>query len=214
MSRTVIEPAPSPGRTGFREGSLQMWLSFGARLVLGGVMLAAGGLKISDPNQAISAVTAYQILPSDLATLVGYGLPFFEIMLGLLLVLGLAVRATAATTGVLLVAFIAGVISAWARGLSIDCGCFGGGGQTDDPKYLEEILRDIGFLALAGWLVVYPASRLALDRSGLLGTGSRGVVDDLIDEEYEDEAALGLDEETSPTAAPVPGRSTDDDGAS
>jgi uncharacterized membrane protein YphA (DoxX/SURF4 family) len=189
MSGLSTEPvAPAAPRT-FREGPVQLWVSLGARLVLGGVMLVAGGLKVSDPNQAISAVTAYRLLPSDLATLVGYGLPFFEIMLGLLLVVGLAVRASAATTGVLLVVFIAAVSSAWARGLSIDCGCFGGGGETADPAYLQEILRDLGFLALAAWLVVYPASRFALDRTGLLGTGSRGIVDELIDEDIDTDGA-------------------------
>ncbi len=124
------------------------------------------GSKVSDPNAAISAVTAYQLLPSDLATLVGYGLPFFEIMLGVLLIVGLATRATAITSGVLMVVFIAAVASAWARGLSIDCGCFGGGGETSDPQYLPEILRDLLFLGLASWLAVFPASRFALDRSG------------------------------------------------
>ena len=174
----------------FREGPAQLWVSTAARLVLGGVMVTAGGLKVSDPNQAISAVTAYRLLPSDVATLVGYGLPFFEIMLGLLLIVGLAVRAAAATTGVLMVVFIAAVSSAWARGLSIDCGCFGGGGETANPQYLQEIGRDLSFIVLAAWLVTFPASRFALDRTGLLGTGSVGVVDELIDEELEYEHEL------------------------
>lgn len=201
MSGAVADSAaPAAAAPAFREGSLQLWASVAARLVLGGVLLTAGGLKVADPNQAISAVTAYRLLPADLATVVGYGLPFFEIMLGLLLVVGLAVRATAATTAVLMAVFIAAVTSAWARGLSIDCGCFGGGGQTDNPAYLQEIVRDLSFIALAVWLVVYPASRFALDRTGLLGTGTRGMVDDLIDEELEREHELGLD--------------TDDDGAS
>ena len=55
--------------------------------------------------------------------------------------------------------FIAGIASAWARGLAIDCGCFGSGGQLadgQDPGYLPEILRDLGFLALAGFLLIWP----------------------------------------------------------
>jgi uncharacterized membrane protein YphA (DoxX/SURF4 family) len=182
MTGTPGSPTAPADGSRFRQGPVQEWMSFAVRLGLGGVMLSAGGLKVADPNAAISAVTAYRLLPSELATIVGYGLPFFEIMLGLLLVVGLAVRATAATTGILLLVFIAAVSSAWARGLSIDCGCFGGGGQTDNPQYLQEIVRDLSFLVLATWLVVYPASRFALDRTGLLGTGGRGVVDDLIDD--------------------------------
>ena len=50
------------------------------------------------------------------------------------------------------------MIQAWARGLSIDCGCFGGGGAVDGGQtaYGRELLRDTGFLLLAGWLVVRP----------------------------------------------------------
>jgi uncharacterized membrane protein YphA (DoxX/SURF4 family) len=152
-----------------------------ARVALGLVLISAGGLKVADPNEAITAVTAYQILPDGLATLVGYGLPFFEIMLGLFLVIGLATRASAATAGVLMVVFIAAVSSAWARGLSIDCGCFGGGGATENPAYLPEILRDLLFLGLACWLVIFPASLLAVDRLGWFGTASHGLVDELIE---------------------------------
>jgi uncharacterized membrane protein YphA (DoxX/SURF4 family) len=112
-------------------------------------------------------VSAYQLLPASLATIVGWGLPFAEIALGLLLLAGIATRAVAAVAGMLLVIFIAGVVSAAARGLSIDCGCFGGGGQVDpgDTAYGIELVRDVGLLLLAAWLVWKPQSRFALDRS-------------------------------------------------
>ncbi len=187
MSTTSAPAADLSTHARFRGGRAQRWLSLAARLVLGGVLIVAGGLKVSDPNQAITAVTAYRLLPADVATLVGYGLPFFEILLGLLLVVGLATRASAATAGALMVVFIGGVASAWARGLSIDCGCFGGGGQTADPQYLPEILRDLLFLGLAVWLVAYPSSRWALDHSGLWGSSDHGLVDDLIDDEDDED---------------------------
>ncbi len=143
------------------------WVSTVARLVLAGVLFVAGGAKIADPNQSVAAVQAYDLFPSAVAEIIGYGLPFLEIALGLLLLIGLATRFAAAATAVLMVAFIAGVASAWARGLSIDCGCFGGGGaiDADDTQYVQEILRDLGFLALAVWLVIFPTSRFAVDRA-------------------------------------------------
>ena len=58
------------------------------------------------------------------------GCPGSRSAVGLLLVIGLLTRVSAVVLGLLLVAFIVGVGSAWARGLSIDCGCFGGGGQV------------------------------------------------------------------------------------
>jgi uncharacterized membrane protein YphA (DoxX/SURF4 family) len=127
----------------------------------------AGALKAVDPQSSVAAVSAYQLLPASLATIVGWGLPFAEIALGLLLLAGIATRAVAAVAGMLLVIFIAGVVSAAARGLSIDCGCFGGGGQVDpgDTAYGIELVRDVGLLLLAAWLVWKPQSRFALDRS-------------------------------------------------
>ena len=61
--------------------------------------------------------------------------------------------------------FVAGVSQAWARGLSIDCGCFGGGGAVEpgNTAYVQELLRDTGFLVLAAWLIVRPRTLFSLD---------------------------------------------------
>jgi uncharacterized membrane protein YphA (DoxX/SURF4 family) len=138
-----------------------------ARLVLGGVLLVAGLLKVTKPEVSARAVQAYQLLPFDLATYVGYGLPILEVVLGALLVLGLFTRTAAAVSGVLLVVFIIGIASAWARGLNIDCGCFGEGGTIDpsQTRYLEEILRDVGLVLCAAWLVIRPRTAYSLERT-------------------------------------------------
>ena len=85
--------------------------------------------------------------------------------MGLLLVAGLFTRQVAVAATLLFVVFTLAVISAAARGLSIDCGCFGGGGQVapGETAYGWEIVRDLGLLALCGWLVRHPRSRFALD---------------------------------------------------
>jgi uncharacterized membrane protein YphA (DoxX/SURF4 family) len=142
-------------------------------LVLGAVMLVAGALKVNDPEAAVQAVRAYRLLPSALETPVGWGLPFLEIAIGLLLVVGFGVRAAALAAGIFMVVFIAAVSSAWARGLAIDCGCFGGGGQVapGQTQYLQEILRDAGLLVLAGWLYLSPISKFALESDPYVSTG-------------------------------------------
>ncbi|HEY0695621.1 MAG TPA: MauE/DoxX family redox-associated membrane protein [Kribbella sp.] len=149
------------------------WVSTAARLVLGAVMLVAGALKVNDPEAAVQAVRAYRLLPSALETPVGWGLPFLEIAIGLLLVVGFGVRAAALAAGIFVVVFIAAVSSAWARGLAIDCGCFGGGGQVapGQTQYLQEILRDVGLLVLAGWLYLSPTSKFALESDPYVSTG-------------------------------------------
>jgi uncharacterized membrane protein YphA (DoxX/SURF4 family) len=145
------------------------WISTGARLVLGGVFLVAGGLKVIDPQGSVVAVRAYRLLPNSLVTIVGWGLPFAEIALGLLLLAGIATRVVAAAMATLLIIFILAVVSVAARGLSIDCGCFGGGGEVapGQTAYGIELVRDVGLLLLALWLVWRPRSRLTL--SGLAG---------------------------------------------
>ena len=145
---------------------MAQWVSTCARVVLGGVFLIAGVLKAADPQASVAAVRAYQLLPAGLATAVGWGLPFAEIALGVLLLAGLATRAVAITTAALLLVFVAAVTSAAVRGLSIDCGCFGGGGPVPpgETAYGAEIARDVGLLVLAGWLVTRPESRLSLER--------------------------------------------------
>jgi len=129
-----------------------------ARLGLAAVFLVSGVLKAIDPDATYVAVRAYDVLPKAGVTLVAGILPWLEIVLGLLLLAGLATRVVAVASAGLLVVFIAGVVQAWARGLSIDCGCFGGGGAVDPGQttYGLELLRDAGFLLMAAWLIVRP----------------------------------------------------------
>lgn len=141
------------------------WVGTVLRLVLAGVWLYAGVSKLAHPGEFVVAVQAYRLLPDGVAHAIGYGLPVAEIVIGLLLVAGLATRFAAAVSAVLYVVFLAGVGSAAARGLSINCGCFGGGGQVaaGHTQYTLEILRDAGLLVGAVFLVVWPVSRYAAD---------------------------------------------------
>jgi uncharacterized membrane protein YphA (DoxX/SURF4 family) len=135
------------------------------RLVLGGVILVAGALKVTNLGQSALAVRAYQLLPYDLAGYVGYALPIIEIVIGLLLVLGLFTRISALLGALLMLAFVIGIASAWARGLSIDCGCFGGGGTigAEQTAYPLELSRDVALLLAGAWLVRRPHTAYALD---------------------------------------------------
>ena len=105
-----------------------------ARLGLAAVFLVSGVLKAVDPDATYVAVRAYDVLPRAGVALVAGVLPWLEIALGLLLLAGVATRAVAAVGAALLLVFVAGVTQAWARGLSIDCGCFGGGGAVDPDQ--------------------------------------------------------------------------------
>jgi uncharacterized membrane protein YphA (DoxX/SURF4 family) len=160
-----------------------------ARWALAVVWGYAGLSKVADPEATVRAVRAYRLLPEPAVLVMGYGLPFLEIGLAVLLLFGLATRVLGSISALLFVAFIVGVASAWARGLAIDCGCFGGGGQIDPgaTRYVQEIIRDVGFLAMAAWLIVFPRSRLAVE-SRLAPAGGSGNVDDT-DDGAEDDGA-------------------------
>ena len=144
----------------------QPWLTLIARLVLGGVLLAAGGLKIGNLQKSAMSVRAYELLPVGLANFLGYVLPWIEIGMGLLLIAGVAVSIVGLLGALIMFAFVIAISQAWARGLSIDCGCFGGGGQVDpkDTKYLSTILRDIGFLLLGVYLYYFPKGKFGLEK--------------------------------------------------
>ena len=150
----------------FAMGEYGKWFGFLARLTLGGVLFAAGWLKIFTPAKSQMAVRAYEVLPISVANFFGIALPWFEIGLGILLVLGIAVRLSAMLGGALMLLFIAAISQAWARGLSIDCGCFGGGGSVapGQTKYLSEILRDTGLALLGLYLFRYPLTRFAVEK--------------------------------------------------
>lgn len=163
--KAAPEAAPEPVRRPSRPLVLDV-LGLLARLLLAGVWFASGVVKAADPAQTKVAVKAYQLLPDGLAVTVAAVLPYLEIAVGVLLLLGLATRLGAILSLLLLAAFLIGVISAAARGLSIDCGCFGGGGQVaaGETEYTWEILRDSGLFIVAAYLAVRPSSLLSIDR--------------------------------------------------
>jgi len=141
-------------------------LSTVLRLVLGAVWLAAGLLKVNDAEGMVRSVRAFRILPEALVHPVAYSVPFLEIALGVLLIVGLAVRVTAAVSTLMFAVYIAANISAAARGLRIDCGCFSSGGDVSagaSTHYTSELIRDSLLLAVAAVLAWRPGGYLAVD---------------------------------------------------
>ncbi len=100
-----------------------------ARLILGGVFLYAGFVKIGEPAGFAGSVAAYRLLPYFGNYLAAAVLPWLEVLCGLLLIAGYRTRAAASLVLLLLLAFMAALVSALARGLDIDCGCFRHGGE-------------------------------------------------------------------------------------
>lgn len=144
--------------------TIRGWLGTVARLVVGAVWIWAAWSKLGNPRGFVQAVRAYDATPEWLSKAIGYGMPVLELCLGVLLVVGIVTRYAAALSGLLFVVFLIGLIQADARGIKLECGCFGGGGTTTgNTQYVLDILRDIGLLALAVFLVLWPLTRISVD---------------------------------------------------
>jgi len=128
--------------------------------VVGVVMVTAGTMKLMDTSDFTMSILAYNLVGFPIASALAHTLPLIEIAGGLCLLTGAASRLAAAAAAVLLAVFTAAIVSAWARGLSIDCGCFGAGqpAQNADVSYAVDIIRDLALMAACGWVMVWPVA--------------------------------------------------------
>ena len=141
------------------------WAGLVVRVVLAAVWGWAALSKIGNPRRFVQAVRAYDAAPEWLSKAIGYGLPMLELVVAILLLIGLITRYAAVVSAVLLVVFLIGIAQAAARGLQIQCGCFGGGGQTSSTSYLLDVLRDLVLLALSAFLIRWSLTRWSVDEA-------------------------------------------------
>ncbi len=122
------------------------------RIVLGAIFVTAGALKVGDPVAFADSIWAFHLVPNAVVMPMALMLPVFEITAGALLIIG-RITGTAAMAILLLTAvFTAAIGSALARGLTLDCGCFGQGAPTVSGMWLD-LGRDL--LLLAAACIVY-----------------------------------------------------------
>ncbi|MGA2478402.1 MAG: MauE/DoxX family redox-associated membrane protein [Spirochaetia bacterium] len=138
------------------------WLGLAIRIGAAAVWIVAGAAKLPDMDGFRTLVERYGILPHVLAAPFAFLLPFVEIALGLYLAVGLFVRGTAAAGTALFAVFLAAQATAWARGLNLDCGCFGAAVQTKVGPLT--MLRDLGLGVPTFLMLALPARRFSLDK--------------------------------------------------
>lgn len=110
-------------------------------LILAAIFIYAGILKILRPDLLMTDILSYDILPYRLAYFASYFMPAFEVVLGVCVLWPRFRKESALLIFLLLIAFIAALISAWVRGLDISCGCFGASEIKANYPWL--ITRDV-----------------------------------------------------------------------
>jgi uncharacterized membrane protein YphA (DoxX/SURF4 family) len=132
------------------------------RVAVGLLFVVAGGSKIGHAANFAAQIAAFGIVPRVLIAPMALLLPFFEVVLGGYLVLGLYTRIAAIIAVVQLAIFATAIGSAVARGLSLSCGCFGPNDAT--VTSWPEVARDLAFAAVAAFVAWRAPGMLALDR--------------------------------------------------
>lgn len=129
-------------------------LSLLLRLLLASVFLVSGAEKLVAMKSFAGNIADYGILPVELSNIAAALFVWTEIVVALLLLAGLAIRGSALVTSGMLVLFLVAIISALARGLDIDCGCF----ANPEPIGWHKVWEDLALLAAALYLLFFPRS--------------------------------------------------------
>lgn len=135
-----------------------------ARLYIGYIFIYASLHKIAHPASFALDIATYDILPLFLVNVQAITLPWLEIVSGVLVVIGFRTKGAALTIVGMMVMFIVAISIALYNGLDTSCGCFASQSVAEeDPISYLTILRDVGWLAIAGYIVVFDKAKLGLD---------------------------------------------------
>jgi putative oxidoreductase len=126
------------------------------RLVLGGLFVYAGAVKVLDPLDFAQNIRNYRLVGQSLSFIAAVVLPWLEILAGVALAAGIWKRASALIISGLLVFFILLTLVTIARGLDVECGCFG---ALSRKSGFGVILEDLGMLFMGLCLLFSPERR-------------------------------------------------------
>ena len=117
--------------------------------IFGAMFVWSGYLKVRDPQLFLMHVRGFRMLPDPFAAWLALSLPWLEIFCGLGVIIGCLRRGGLLLLIACLVTFIIVLMSAWMRGLDIECGCFG---DTFKTTVRIELVLDIVLLMAGAWL--------------------------------------------------------------
>ena len=124
-------------------------------LIIAGIFIYAGAIKVLDPVQFANDIDNYKILPWTIAVGLAFYLPWLEIFCGLALILRRLYLGGLSILTVLVAVFLVATVAAKVRGLDITCGCFGHASQNwNFPAHLAVDLAILGALLALSFRIV------------------------------------------------------------
>ena len=146
------------------------YLTLLIRLFVGGVFIYASYYKIINPMDFAKSIWYYHMVPGSLINLMAIVLPWWELVAGVCLVLGVWYRGTVWSMLLMTVMFGAALASAAIRGLDIQCGCFKASVGAGDEA-AATLVRDLGLFVLTLQLLFSRARRFFVGRARPLTEG-------------------------------------------
>jgi len=128
-----------------------MTLYHGARILLGIVFIYASYDKIIHPAAFAKAIYNYQILPDELINLSAIFLPWLELTIGSLLIIGIWLPGAVFISNIILIIFFCALMYNNVRGLDISCGCFTTS-ESEASRSTLYLFRDFSFIIIAAYL--------------------------------------------------------------
>lgn len=133
--------------------NISLFLYHGARIVLGIVFVYASYDKILHPAAFAKIIYNYRVLPDELINLSAIFLPWLELLIGSLLIIGVWLPGSVFLSNLLLITFFSVLIYNKSRGLDIGCGCFSTSADVP-PETNLYLLRDFSFIVIAVYLFI------------------------------------------------------------
>lgn len=132
------------------------------RVILGGLLVVTGALKVGHAPELASAIAGFRLLPGEIVATMALVLPYFELLVGFYLLVGLFTCIVAWISVAQFVLYAAAIASAVIRGIPANCGCFGPNDQaTADWPH---VAFDLGLALIAYIIARFAPGILAVDR--------------------------------------------------
>ncbi len=147
-------------RGGLQWGAVATGFMLAARLVLGAIFVYAAYVKLRDPWQLFAmGIDSYGVLPLRMVETAAHVIPWLEMAVGVMLLSGVWLRLSGTLVSLMLLTFFALMVRAYAKGMQINCGCFGPGEVISWKTLLRDgsmaaaaiAMTALAFRRRAGW---------------------------------------------------------------